>query len=510
MSPHIEVSDENRATATTGSCSWKQDLSALKDLVKLVVPILGGQAAGTLSDRWTLAFVGHWDFEVRAHYDAAGIGKMYSNITGLSLGTASLIGLSTFLSQVYGAGLSEQLSSVYFRRSCFLLCFVYMVTCLAAVSSEHVLLWMSMPEDVSRCSAVFVKVQVAGLPFWWTSSAMRIAMNSMRMTLSPLLAQSIAAAAQIVMCIIFMHPKLLGLGYIGCALARTLGGLVSLAVLIVCVKVQKVEHLIWRLPSNPERIVEWQAIRTYCAVALPSAAVVWSEWWAFEILTLLVGWTPAADRDIVLAAHGTMYNIIVVVYMVWTAASVAMSTLVGNYIGAHRNFALPSLFRAAFVFSMSSAVLTSIGYELSKAWLARAFTEDKAVQQSLVANSLGLVLSVPVYSQFMTFSGAMRGANRQRPAILGATVGYWIIGLPAGGLMGCVLHWPTPLTGIWLGNALALLIASVWVCYTAFLKTDWQNIKRLSACDAPRAPLLQNQQALQDDARQDDAESGQS
>eukprot|EP00971_Amphidinium_carterae_P303350 6027707-Amphidinium_carterae.1 len=60
----------------------------------------------------------------------------------------------------------------------------------------------------------------------------------------------------------------------------------------------------------------------------------------------------------------------------------------------------------------------------------------------------------------MTFSGALRGANRQRSAIMGATVGYWIVGLPAGWLMGCALHWPTPLTGIWLGNALALLIAS--------------------------------------------------
>ena len=74
--------------------------------------------------------------------------------------------------------------------------------------------------------------------------------------------------------------------------------------------------------------------------------------------------------------------------------------------------------------------------------------QDERVQALIRSNSWGLVLSVPFYAQLMTFYGALRGANYQLPGILGTIVGYWIVGLPLGGLCGCVWHWPTPLTGV--------------------------------------------------------------
>ncbi|CAE8636140.1 unnamed protein product [Polarella glacialis] len=79
------------------------------------------QAVNVLADRWTLAFVGHWDYRDRSHYDAAAsVGKMYSNITGLSLGVGATLGLATFCSQAHGAGLSKaatgELNGLYFRR----------------------------------------------------------------------------------------------------------------------------------------------------------------------------------------------------------------------------------------------------------------------------------------------------------------------------------------------------------------------------------------------------------
>eukprot|EP00913_Durusdinium_trenchii_P006461 g6073.t1 len=103
---------------------------------------------------------------------------------------------------------------------------------------------------------------------------------------------------------------------------------------------------------------------------------------------------------------------------------------------------------------------------------------------------MGLVLSVPCYAQLMTFYGALRGANFQRPGILGTLIGYWVVGLPLGALLGCYWHWPTPLLGVWFGNATALAIAATWVLSAVFFRIDWNTVRRVE-----RAPLLLERRA---------------
>ena len=70
-----------------------------------------------IGDRWTLAFVGRYDYKRRADFDAAGLGKMFSNVLGLSLGIAASNGLGTFCSQAHGANRHDQLP-LFFWRCC--------------------------------------------------------------------------------------------------------------------------------------------------------------------------------------------------------------------------------------------------------------------------------------------------------------------------------------------------------------------------------------------------------
>jgi len=447
----------------------------------------------SLADRWTVALVGQWDYQIRAHYVAAGVGKMYSNITGLSLAEAAVLGLGVFAGQAHGSCTSHQVSALYVRRAGFLLMLLFSIPLAAALFSESVFLAMRMPAEVARCSAVFVKTQLLGLPFYWASSAARQALNAAKRTSPGFKCHITSAIAQIVVSIVLMHPRLFNLGYVGAALARSIGGVVSVLTLAVCVKAEGLEHLVWRMPPNSEAVVSWRSLGAFLKVSLPSASIVWLEWWAFEFLTALVGWTPAAAREVNLAAHGAMFSCINILYRVWYGASNAMGILVSKHIGANRQEALPPLLRAAALLSGVTSAAVAGGYEMWKLPLARAFTKDIVVQQALVENSLGLVLSVPSFAQLMTFSGTLRGANRQRPAIVATLVGYWVVGLPAGGVLGCVVGWPTPLTGVWLGNAIALFVAAAWVCITVFVRIDWHSVRRLSEIEeALVLPQAQN------------------
>merc|ERR1719329_570444 len=180
--------------------------------------------------------------------------------------------------------------------------------------------------------------------------------------------------------------------------------------MICYIKWRKLQEFTWRLHPDAANVFDISAFRHHLSVSIPSAMIIWSEWWAFEVLAIFVGWTP--NSVINLAAHGTMFNIIVVCYMSWTSIGGAVCTLVGNLLGSGRNHSIPPLLRAAFFLSFTTSMLVVLVYELFKGCLAAAFTRDAAVRNVMVNSSLGLALSVPLYAQLMTFYGALRGANR--------------------------------------------------------------------------------------------------
>jgi len=451
---------------------------AMCDLVRLLVPIVAGSFIGVAADRWSLAFVGHWDYKDISHYDGASIGKMYSNVTGLSLGVAATIGLSTFASQAHGAGCSREQNPIFNRRAVLLLsgCFAFAFT--AAVLGQPLLTALGQPPAVALTSARYAQVQLIGVPFWWLTNVCNTSLNSTKRTRPGLVTSIISSFSQLVYCVILMHPQICNMGYLGVALGRVLGGMTSLTIMVLYIKCAKLQDFVWRRQPGAEPVFRDGAFRHYLSVSIPSALVVWSEWWAFEVLALFVGLTPNAAEN--LAAHGTMFNIIAVAYMCWTGACTALCTLVGNKLGQERNAEIPPLLRAAFIFSLTTSLIVALSYEAFKDVLARAFTEDPRVQALLSSSSIGLVLSVPMYAQLMTFFGALRGANMQKPGILGTVIGYWVVGIPLGGLLGCILHWPTPLIGVWLGNVVALAIAASWVLIAVFVKTDWMAVRKVA------------------------------
>ena len=62
-----------------------------------------------------------------------------------------------------------------------------------------------------------------------------------------------------------------------------------MATMVVYVKINRLEALVWRLHPQAEPIIQLRAFWTYLKVSIPSALIVWSEWWAFEVLSVFVG-----------------------------------------------------------------------------------------------------------------------------------------------------------------------------------------------------------------------------
>eukprot|EP00038_Savillea_parva_P014916 m.218071 g.218071 ORF g.218071 m.218071 type:complete len:158 (-) comp29424_c0_seq1:485-958(-) len=141
-------------------------ISKALELWRLAWPACVRNFLNCACDRATLILVGHYS-NGRAGFDGAGVGKMLSNVSGLSIGLGLTLGLSTACSQAHGNQSAGRENGIHLRR-CFVALFLAFVFVLLPVTvfAEDILLAADQPHDVARTSARFAQVNAAGVPFF--------------------------------------------------------------------------------------------------------------------------------------------------------------------------------------------------------------------------------------------------------------------------------------------------------------------------------------------------------
>ena len=308
----------------------------------------------------------------------------------------------------------------------------------------------------------------------------------------------VSTIAQIVSCVVLMHPKLMGMGYLGMAIATVIGNYSHLLVMMGYVWWKRLFKQVWCTSLSEEQSITCPGLLNFLVVTLPSAAMMWMEWWAFEGLTVLVGLLPNAKTN--LAAHSTLFNTVIVFYMSYTGLSTAVCALVGRNVGASDAAANKRL----VVLSMGLCCLMSFVVS-SFLWFFRRevaafFTPgNQGIIEAVEQSMLGICLSIPSYGALMTLYGVCRGANLQSTAVYGTTIGYAVLGFPVAWFLGDHLGWPNPLLGVWLGNISALTFAAGWVLVLVLL-VDWSHLGSVSSSSASEESF--NAGATDDDESQ--------
>eukprot|EP00316_Scyphosphaera_apsteinii_P008630 CAMPEP_0119331436 /NCGR_PEP_ID=MMETSP1333-20130426/80617_1 /TAXON_ID=418940 /ORGANISM="Scyphosphaera apsteinii, Strain RCC1455" /LENGTH=445 /DNA_ID=CAMNT_0007341041 /DNA_START=303 /DNA_END=1640 /DNA_ORIENTATION=- len=410
---------------------------------------------------------------------------MYSNVTGLSLGFGFNFGLATLCAQAYGAGRAMLDNPVLLRRSWVVLTFAFAFTLSAAIFCEPIMRRIGQPADVSRTTSRFAQVHTVGIPFLWLVNGLEKCCDGIHQTRPSLYAQLAAAAFQVAFCVVALHPQLLNWGYLGMAVARVVGALVQFGVLVVCIRLMRLEAMVWRQSSRGScsAVFSWVELRMYLSVSLPAAFLMWAEWWAFEGLTVIVGWLPSPK--VALGAHATLFNLIVVTYMVFTGLSNAVCAAVGKSVGAGQASVVPLQCVAAVLISVVLAAAVATAMFFGRDALAILFTSDARVRACAVAAMAGPCISVGGYSLLMTLFGVCRGANVQRWVTLQTLVGY-AAGIPLAYYLGVRTRGgPPPLLGVWLGNAAALY----WGAFASTIiacRVDWSSVKGAAEATPPQ------------------------
>jgi MATE family multidrug resistance protein len=204
-----------------------------------------------------------------------------------------------------------------------------------------------------------------------------------------------------------------------------------------------------------ERVLDWTRVRRLLALGAPVGGQVFVEISIFAAVTALIG----TMGPVPLAGHESALNCVAFTFMVPFAISAAASVRVGQAVGRRDAAGARAAgwtavgFGAGFMLAMSVLLLTVPGR------IAGGFTHDPVV----IAAAVPLLLVGAAFQFFdgvqITATGALRGAGNTHAGLYVQVVGYWVVGLPLGWLLG--FHEKMGAVGLWIGLAAGLLIAGV-------------------------------------------------
>ncbi|KAK9163287.1 hypothetical protein Syun_004189 [Stephania yunnanensis] len=276
----------------------------------------------------------------------------------------------------------------------------------------------------------------------------------------------------------------LRLGLPGIALASVLSDLnLLLSILLYLHHSSSLPSKPWQGLSTQNCFRDWKPI---LSLAIPSCISVCLEWWWYELMIVLSGLLSNAAEAV--ASMGILIQATSLVYIFPSAMSLAVSTRVGNELGANRPHRARASTRAALLCAVATGLVALWFTTAVRHKWGRTFVTDDAV-----ATLTAMVMPVIGLCELgncpqTTGCGALRGSAR--PCV-GATINlgsFYGVGMPIAVLMG--FYMDMGLMGLWLGLLAAQATCGVFMTFVV-LRTDW-------ALEAKKARQLTGSEEEQD------------
>ena len=373
-----------------------------------------------------------------------------------------LTALTPMVSQHVGGGRRLAVGALIQQGIWVAMIFGVILFLLVRISEPLLILFDVAPEAVSIAMA-YLKAASWGCPAVMLYVTLRYACEGLGQTLLPMLIAGTtlpinAGLNYVLIYGLFGAPEL---GGEGCGWATAITMWFELGVMLLVIRRP------WlRNTGLFERVLKPKlaTIKSILQVGLPIGMTMFLEMTVFSLVSLLVGSIGIAA----IGANTIGGNLNWFVFVIPMALGSAASIRVGYHVGA-KDYALAAkVARLSVLISATYAFLASLVLVLGREVLPRIYTSDPAV----LALTAEVLLIVAAYQFFdctqATMIGALRGyKDTQYPMII-SIIGYWLIALPVGtilgwGLMGWnlgvlgVLDW----TGLWRGLCRVVCDSSV-------------------------------------------------
>ncbi|OMO56695.1 Multi antimicrobial extrusion protein [Corchorus capsularis] len=457
--------------------AWRPSLSKvveeIKQLYAIALPMIFTGLLIYGKSAISMFFMGKLGKEVLA---GGSLSIGIANITGYSVISGLAMGMEAISSQACGAK-QWPLMGQTLQRTIAILTLTCLPISLLWLNIEPILLFCGQDPVITSVASTYLAFSLPDLLFQSLINPLRIYLRTQNITLPLMLSAAFSLALHGPINYILVYH--LSLGIQGIAVAVALTDFNLLITLLLYLFFSGICDKTWQGWSM-ECFGEWKPI---LCLAIPSCVSVCLEWWWYELMIVLSGLLTNAPEAV--ATMGILIQVTSLVYIFPSSLSLAVSTRVGNELGASQ----PSKAKTSSMVALTCAVFTSFiamsfMTTMRNAW-GRIFTNDKAIL-TLTATVMPVVGLCEIGNCPQTTGcGVLRGSARPT---LGANINlgsFYAIGLPIAILMGFVMK--IGLLGLWLGLFAAQVVCAV-VMIIIVAKTDWsvqaKRAKQLTGINA--------------------------
>ena len=386
---------------------------------------------------------------------ACALGQVLYNTIAFGI-AGVLLGLDTYLAQSHGAGRFDE-ANRWLLHGLLLAAGLALTLILIIVCAPFVMLRLPIDHDILTGSVSFLGALNYGTPalfLYFTLRRYLQAFNHVRPIAVALVTANIINAVGNWL-LIFGHSwgpiHIPALGITGAGLATSISR--CYLALFMVVSLWRIERRHRYGLSSMRHHFEPTRIRRLALLGAPAGGQIFVEIAIFGLVTFLIG----TMGRLPLAGHEIALNCASFTFMVPFAISAAAAVRVGQAIGRNAPGEAAAAGWAAIALGAGAMAVFSAIYFLFPRLIAGSFTEDPAV----IAATIPLLFVAAIFQFFdglqITATGALRGAGNTHAGLIVQIIGYWIIGLPIGYVIGFRNHHGA--VGLWLGLCAGLIVA---------------------------------------------------
>ncbi|KAI3708377.1 hypothetical protein L2E82_37545 [Cichorium intybus] len=403
------------------SCLWWKkvlDWDEAKNQILFSLPMILTNVAYYCIPLVSVMFAGHLGESALA---ASNLANSWATVTGLSFMVGLSGSLETLCGQGFGAKIYRMLG-VYLQSSCLISIFFSIFISILWFFTEPILVLLQQDPQISKLASVYIIYLIPGL----------FAYGLLNNILRFLQTQSIVAP--LVLCSLIPLILHIGITYVLVHFTSLsfIGAPIAVSISLWIAVIMLAGYVIFSENFKDT----WQGFSMECfkhvvislKLALPSAAMVCLEYWAFELLVLLAGILP--NSEITTSLIAMCVNTEAIAYMFTYGLSAAASTRVSNELGAKNinkaKNAMAVTLKLSVILALAVVLALGFGHDI---W-AGFFSDSPVIINEYASMTPLLVISIILDSIQGVLSGVARGCGWQHLAVFINLAMFYLIGMP--------------------------------------------------------------------------------
>ncbi|KAK7251700.1 hypothetical protein RIF29_35123 [Crotalaria pallida] len=385
----------------------------------------------------SVMFVGHLGELPLA---GASMANSFSSVTGISLLLGMSTALDTFCGQSYGAK-QHRMLGIHMQRAMLVLMIVCIPITIIWANTRSILIFLGQDPEISAEAGRYAQASIPALFAFGLLDCLVRFLQTQNIVFPMMFSTGITTLLHFFVCWILVFKS--GLGSRGAAISNCIAYWANVLILILYVKYSSSCAQTWTGFSKEAL----RNIPSFLSMAIPSAAMVCLEMWAFEVLVLLSGLLP--NPKLQTSVISICMNTQSIALMVPLGFSESASIRVSNELGASLPWAARLAVYVVLVMVLIEGTLVgTVMVLLRNIW---GYSYSNEVE---VVEYIAIMFPLLAISHFMdgiqcVLSGTARGCGLQK---IGAYINlgsYYLVGVPSAILLGFVLHLGGK--GLWLG-----------------------------------------------------------